>query len=163
MWFSWKFCQKEWKWWKKWWEANKNKHPIVDAELRKEASDRAVLISRVIEEDLKPRHEELTSFRKLDPPPESPRNRWRSGHEHVLFLTKRPGRYTFHADAIRVPYAEATKKRWGPTELLDHIAVQATPAGASTWQNGPRPRCADPTWVGGSTHWRQSTTMCALL
>src|SRR6266851_6086287 len=25
---------------------------------------------------------------KLDPPPESPRNRWRSGHEHVLFLTK---------------------------------------------------------------------------
>src|SRR5437764_1322681 len=25
---------------------------------------------------------------KQDPPPESPRNRWRSGHEHVLFLTK---------------------------------------------------------------------------
>ena len=50
---------------------------------------------------------------KLDPPPESPRNRWRCGHEHVLFLTKRPGKYTFHADAIRVPYAEATKKRWG--------------------------------------------------
>ncbi len=50
---------------------------------------------------------------KLDPPPESPRNRWRCGHEHVLFLTKRAGNYTFHADAIRVPYAEATKKRWG--------------------------------------------------
>ena len=27
---------------------------------------------------------------KLDPLPESPRNRWRCGHEHVLFLTKRP-------------------------------------------------------------------------
>ncbi len=50
---------------------------------------------------------------KLDPPPESPRNRWRCGHEHVLFLTKRPGKYTFHADAIRVPYAGATKRRWG--------------------------------------------------
>jgi site-specific DNA-methyltransferase (adenine-specific) len=50
---------------------------------------------------------------KLDPPPESPRNRWRSGHEHILFLTKRPRKYTFHADAIRVPYADATLKRWG--------------------------------------------------
>ena len=52
-------------------------------------------------------------WNKLDPPPESPRNRWRSAHEHVLFLTKRRGKYTFHADAIRVPYADATKKRWG--------------------------------------------------
>jgi DNA modification methylase len=50
---------------------------------------------------------------KLDPPPESPRNRWRSAHEHILFLTKQAGQYTFHADAIRVPYADATKKRWG--------------------------------------------------
>ena len=50
---------------------------------------------------------------KLDPPPESPRNRWRCGHEHVLFLTKLSGKYTFHADAIRVPYAEATMRRWG--------------------------------------------------
>jgi DNA modification methylase len=50
---------------------------------------------------------------KLDPPPESPRSRWRSGHEHILFLTRRPRNYTFHADAIRVPYAEATLKRWG--------------------------------------------------
>lgn len=29
---------------------------------------------------------------KLDPPPESARNRWRSAHEHILFLTKRPGK-----------------------------------------------------------------------
>jgi DNA modification methylase len=50
---------------------------------------------------------------KLDPAPDSPRNRWRCGHEHVLFLTKRPGKYTFHADAVRVPYGEATKRRWG--------------------------------------------------
>ena len=50
---------------------------------------------------------------KLDPPPESPRNRWRSAHEHVLFLTKKPGKYKFHADAIRVPYSEVTLRRWG--------------------------------------------------
>src|SRR5205807_52027 len=50
---------------------------------------------------------------KLDPPPESPRNRWRSGHEHVLFLTKQRAQYKFHADAIRVPYAAVTLKRWG--------------------------------------------------
>ncbi len=50
---------------------------------------------------------------KLDPPPESPRNRWRSAHEHVLFLTKKPGKYNFHADAIRVPYSEVTLRRWG--------------------------------------------------
>ena len=31
----------------------------------------------------------------------------------MLFLTKRPGQYTFHPDAIRVPYAEATLRRWG--------------------------------------------------
>lgn len=54
---------------------------------------------------------------KLDPPPESPRNRWRSAHEHILFLTKRAGKYTFHADAIRVPYADATKKRWGSGQV----------------------------------------------
>lgn len=52
-------------------------------------------------------------WNKTDPPPESSRNRWRSGHEHILFLTKRPGKYKFSADAIRVPYAEATLRRWG--------------------------------------------------
>lgn len=56
-------------------------------------------------------------WNKLDPPPESPRNRWRSGHEHVLFLSRRPSKYTFHADAIRVPYADATKKRWGNGQI----------------------------------------------
>src|SRR5205807_4722306 len=54
-----------------------------------------------------------TIWSKLDPPPESPRNRWRSAHEHVLFLAKDHRKYKFHADAIRVPYSEATVKRWG--------------------------------------------------
>ena len=52
-------------------------------------------------------------WNKTDPPPESPRNRWRAGHEHILFLTKRPSGYKFSPDAIRVPYAEATIRRWG--------------------------------------------------
>ncbi len=56
-------------------------------------------------------------WNKLDPPPESPRNRWRSGHEHILFLTKRSGKYKFSADAIRVPYSAATVKRWGNGQI----------------------------------------------
>jgi len=52
-------------------------------------------------------------WNKADPAPESPRNRWRSGHEHILFLTKRPSGYRFNADAIRVPYSEVTLRRWG--------------------------------------------------
>ncbi len=54
---------------------------------------------------------------KEDPPPESPRNRWRSGHEHVLFLTRRPSGYVFNADEIRVPYAPATLRRWGAGQV----------------------------------------------
>ncbi len=50
---------------------------------------------------------------KMDPPPESPRNRWRAGHEHILFLTKQPSGYRFNPDAVRVPYAAATLRRWG--------------------------------------------------
>lgn len=50
---------------------------------------------------------------KQDPAPESPRNRWRSGHEHVIFLTKRASGYRFNADAVRVPYSAATLRRWG--------------------------------------------------
>jgi DNA modification methylase len=50
---------------------------------------------------------------KKDPAPESPRNRWRSGHEHVIYLTKRASGYRFNADAIRVPYSSATLRRWG--------------------------------------------------
>lgn len=52
-------------------------------------------------------------WHKTCPPPESPRNRWRAGHEHVLFLTKRPSGYRFNAEAVRVPYAAATLRRWG--------------------------------------------------
>lgn len=50
---------------------------------------------------------------KSSPVPESPRNRWRAGHEHVFFLTKRPSKYRFNADVLRVPHAEATLRRWG--------------------------------------------------
>lgn len=50
---------------------------------------------------------------KSDPPPDSPRNRWRAAHEHVLFLTKKPSGYRFNADAIRVPYSPQTLRRWG--------------------------------------------------
>lgn len=52
-------------------------------------------------------------WHKTDPPPESARNRWRTGHEHILFLTKRPSGYRFNPDAIRVPYAPSTMRRWG--------------------------------------------------
>jgi len=52
-------------------------------------------------------------WRKSSPAPESPRNRWRSGHEHVFFLTKRPSGYRFNADSLRAPHAEATLRRWG--------------------------------------------------
>ncbi len=74
---------------------------------------------------------------KLDPLPESPRNRWRCGHEHVLFLTKRPGKYTFHADAIRVPYADATKRRWGNGQVYGGPKSKERPNGkASRMRHG---------------------------
>ncbi len=50
---------------------------------------------------------------KTSPPPESPRNRWRAGHEHILFLTKKKTGYRFNADAVREPYAAETLRRWG--------------------------------------------------
>ena len=49
-------------------------------------------------------------WHKKDPPPESPRDRWRSAHEHILFLTKQPKGYRFNADQIRVPHALARPK-----------------------------------------------------
>ena len=52
-------------------------------------------------------------WHKKDPAPESPRNRWRTGHEHVLFLTRKPAGYRFDADALRVPYSPVTLRRWG--------------------------------------------------
>lgn len=52
-------------------------------------------------------------WHKSDPAPESPRNRWRSGHEHVLFFARRASGYRFDLDSIRVPYRRATLQRWG--------------------------------------------------
>lgn len=66
-------------------------------------------------------------WNKLDPPPESPRNRWRSGHEHILFLTKRSANYKFNADAIRVPYAPATVRRWGNGQKYGGAKSQERP------------------------------------
>ena len=52
-------------------------------------------------------------WRKASPPPESVKNRWRSGHEHVLFMTKRPSGYRFNTDVIRIPHSAETIRRWG--------------------------------------------------
>jgi DNA modification methylase len=50
---------------------------------------------------------------KLDPAPDSAKNRWRAGHEHILFLAKESSGYVFNDDAIRVPYSPVTLRRWG--------------------------------------------------
>jgi len=50
---------------------------------------------------------------KLDPAPDSAKNRWRVAHEHILFLAKKPTRYVFKDDAVRVPYSPVTIRRWG--------------------------------------------------
>jgi DNA modification methylase len=50
---------------------------------------------------------------KADPAPESPKNRWRSGHEHIVFMAKCASGYRFNADAVRVPYSASTLQRWG--------------------------------------------------
>jgi DNA modification methylase len=52
-------------------------------------------------------------WHKLDPAPDSAKNRWRSAHEHILFLTKKPSGYVFHDEKIRVPYSPVTLRRWG--------------------------------------------------
>jgi len=50
---------------------------------------------------------------KKDPAPGRTHKRWRSGHEHILFLAKDSKRYCFNEEDIRVPYSEATLRRWG--------------------------------------------------
>ena len=50
---------------------------------------------------------------KPDPAPDGAKNRWRTSHEHILFLVKGTSPYHFDADAIRVPYAAETLRRWG--------------------------------------------------
>ncbi|MBA3313853.1 MAG: site-specific DNA-methyltransferase [Planctomycetota bacterium] len=52
-------------------------------------------------------------WRKTDPAPDSPRNRWRTCHEHVLFLTRQAKGYRFNDSAIRQPYSDETIRRWG--------------------------------------------------
>jgi DNA modification methylase len=50
---------------------------------------------------------------KLDAAPDSAKNRWRSAHEHILFLAKKPTRYVFKDEVVRVPYSPVTIRRWG--------------------------------------------------
>lgn len=68
---------------------------------------------------------------KLDAPPDNVTDRWRFTHEHVLFLTKQPRGYVFAADAVRVPYAAKTLKRWGNGQVYGgHKAKEvASPQG----------------------------------
>ena len=47
------------------------------------------------------------------------------GARTVIFLTKQPGKYKFHADAIRVPYADATLKRWGNGQVYGGAKSEA--------------------------------------
>lgn len=52
-------------------------------------------------------------WHKKDPPPTGVPNRWRTSHEHIVFLTKMPKGYYFNDNAIRQPYSPATIARWG--------------------------------------------------
>ena len=49
---------------------------------------------------------------KTDAAPDGAADRWRFSHEHILFLTRQPRGYTFHADRIRVAYSPVTLRRW---------------------------------------------------
>lgn len=50
---------------------------------------------------------------KKDPAPGKTYKRWRSGHEHILFLAKHAKTYCFNEEDIRVPYSQDTLRRWG--------------------------------------------------
>ncbi len=54
---------------------------------------------------------------KKDPAPGRAVKRWRNGHEHVLFLAKGTKNYCFNDDEIRVPYSDATLRRWGAGQV----------------------------------------------
>jgi DNA modification methylase len=74
---------------------------------------------------------------KSDPPPESPRDRWRTGHEHVLFLTKRPGGYRFDDKQVRVPHSPVTLRRWGAGQTYGGSKSKGRPApGDSRMRDG---------------------------
>jgi DNA modification methylase len=67
----------------------------------------------------------------LDATPGSGADRWRFTHEHVLFLSKRPTGYKFHADAIRVAYNERTLKRWGNGQKYGGAKASSLPGASS--------------------------------
>ncbi len=49
---------------------------------------------------------------KSDAAPNGAADRWRTSHEHILFLTKQPRGYKFNDGEIRVPYSPVTLRRW---------------------------------------------------
>ncbi len=53
-------------WWKKWWQTNKDKRPIVDAELAEQAAERVRWVIRVVEKEVKLRHAELSGWPHAD-------------------------------------------------------------------------------------------------
>ena len=55
---------------------------------------------------------------KTDPPPESPRNRWRSGHEHLFFLTTHSGRYKFRRRRNQSPLRPGNGSAMGQRSSL---------------------------------------------
>ncbi len=72
-------------------------------------------------------------FHKLDPAPDSAKNRWRAGHEHILFLAKQPTGYVFNDEIVRVPYSPVTIRRWGNGQTYG-----GNKSAARTRNNGPR-------------------------
>ena len=68
---------------------------------------------------------------KSDAAPDGAADRWRFSHEHILFLTKRPRGYKFHADQIRVPYSPVTLRRWADGQKYggDKARDEAGPQG----------------------------------
>jgi DNA modification methylase len=62
---------------------------------------------------------------KTDAAPGSGADRWRFTHEHILFLTKRPRGYKFHADTLRVPYSDRTVRRWGNGQTYGGVKARS--------------------------------------
>ncbi len=83
-------------------------------------------------------------WNKLDAPPDRATDRWRNTHEHILFLTKHPKNYVFNIDSIRVPYSDATVRRWGKGQKYG--GAKATTAADSKGQRFRRGKsfCLNP-------------------
>lgn len=85
-------------WWKRWWEANQDKHPVFEPALEQEARSEVLRLARTIEQELKPRYrDELRYFRT----PEKPLG---FGYPHLLFhLEYNPRMLAWHIPAVNNP------------------------------------------------------------